>query len=103
AAGGGAGDGAVAAVGDGAQVLVDLLDEFGEVERELAGGVGRAGVHQDDRVGGDVGGEPGIARLVLRFIAVEPVDHGVAGSARFAVGRRQVDAVGAHCPLPRDL
>ena len=95
AAGGGAGDGAVVAVGDGAQGLVDVLDEFGEVERELAGGVGGAGIDDDDGMGGDVGGESGIAGLVFRFVAVEPVDDGVAGGARFGVGGRQVDAVGA--------
>jgi hypothetical protein len=96
AAGGGAGDGAVVAIGDGAQGLVDVLDEFGEVERELAGGVGGAGVDEYDGVGGDVGGEPGIADLVLRFVAVEPVDDGVARGARCGVGGGKVDAVGAH-------
>src|ERR1035437_7472090 len=78
---GGPGHGAVVAVRYGAQGLVDLLDEFGAVERELAGGVGGAGIDHDDGVGGDVSGERGIARLVFRFVAVEPVDHWVAGSA----------------------
>ena len=67
AAGGGAGDGAVVAVGDGAQGLVDVLDEFGEIEGKLAGGVGGAGIDDDDGVGGDVGGEGGIAGRVLRL------------------------------------
>src|ERR1035437_4358942 len=80
-ASGGPGHGAVVAVRYGAQRLVDLLDEFGEVERELAGGVGGAGIHNNYGVGGDVSGKRGIARQVLRFVGVEPVDHGVAGSA----------------------
>ena len=92
AAGAGAGHGAVVAVGDGAQGLVDVLDEFGEVEGELAGGFGGAGIDNDDGVGGDLCGERGIARFVLRFVAVEPVDDGVAGGRamrrRRAEGRR---------------
>ena len=95
AAGGGTGDGAVVAVGDGAQGFVDVLDEFGEIERKLAGGVGGAGIDDDDGVGGDVGGQGGIAGRVFGFVAVEPVDDGVAGGARCGVGRRQVDPVGA--------
>src|ERR1035441_4017045 len=93
--GGGAGGRGVVAVGDGAQGLVDVLDEFGEVERELAGGVGGTGLDDDDGVGGEPGGESGVAGRVLRLVAVKPVDDRVAGGARCRVGRRQVDAVGA--------
>ncbi len=95
AAGGRAGDGAVVAVGDGAQGFVDVLDEFREIERKLAGGVGGSGIDDDDGVDGDVGGQGGIAGRIFSFVTVEPVDDGVAGAARCGVGRRQIDPVGA--------
>ena len=48
----GPGHGAVVTIRDGAQRLVDALNEFGKIERELARGVGRAGIHYDHRVPG---------------------------------------------------
>jgi hypothetical protein len=72
------------AVGDGAQGLIDLLDEFGKVEGELAGSLGGAGIDHDDGVGGDICGERGITGFILRFVAVEPV----AGGARRSVSAR---------------
>src|SRR5260370_29279723 len=44
---------------------------------------------------GDVGGESGVAGLILGFVVVEPVDDGVAGGVGFGVGGRKEDAVGA--------
>ena len=95
AADGGTGDGTVVAVGEGAQRSVDVLDELGEIERKRSGGVDRAGVDDDERVGADVGGEGGIAGRVFGFVAMEPVDDGIAGGARCGVVRRKVDPVGA--------
>ncbi len=46
-------------------------------------------------VGCDVGGEGGVAGLVIRFVAMEPIDDRVAAVARFGIVRRQVDTVGA--------
>ncbi len=83
------------AIRDGAEGLVDALDKFGEIEGELAGGVGGAGVGNDHGMGGDVGGESGVAGLILRFVVVKPIDDRVAGGARFGVVGWKEDAVGA--------
>jgi hypothetical protein len=93
APGGGPGHGPVVAVRDGAQRLVDVLNEFRKVERELSRGVGGPGIDHDHRVGAGVRADRPIARFVLRFVPVEPVDDRVPGGARCGVGGRQVDPV----------
>jgi hypothetical protein len=94
AADAGTGDAAVIAVGEGAKSGVDPLGEFGEVEREGAGSLHRAGIHQDEVVGADVGGHGGIAGFGLGVVAVEPIDHGIP-LLGLGVVRRKIHAIRA--------
>ena len=64
AAGAVAADGAVGAVGEGTESAIDLLDELGKIEGEVAGEVGGPGVDEDEVVGGEECGDGLVAGRV---------------------------------------
>jgi hypothetical protein len=95
-AGGITGDTAVVAVGDGAEGMVELVDQFRQVERKLADGFDGPGIGHNDVVGADIRRDrPAVIGLLGgSLVTVQPINDRIA-LLRGRIGRREIQPVGA--------